>query len=302
MRPPGHSEVNGSIDRSTTSAERLSAEHHFAVIASRATNRCGTPMTNRCATFVIVSPTDHWSASTSVPAPVATPSCWSSSSQIERRSSRSIAASPCSSSAARGRPGNAPPRAVKPSGSPSGPARSTSSRRSTRCTTSISTGSSKKSHECWLRAAICSSTPAHRSRTPGRSGVERSPDSRPASTACTTRRPCVAHCGRWARWTRDRSASPAGRHRARLAERVRGRAYSTFALYEPDELERALDRFLQRPGRTRGGLLARSQPARPRATALTDSPLIAYQRVIEGHDPRSPRLSRPASGAWGAPA
>ena len=34
MRPPGHSEVNGSIDRSTTSAERLSAEHHFAVIAS----------------------------------------------------------------------------------------------------------------------------------------------------------------------------------------------------------------------------------------------------------------------------
>lgn len=31
----------------------------------------------------------------------------------------------------------------------------------------------------------------------------------------------------------------------RLAERVRGRAYSTFALYEADELEDALDRFLQ---------------------------------------------------------
>ncbi len=31
----------------------------------------------------------------------------------------------------------------------------------------------------------------------------------------------------------------------RLAERVRCRAYSTFILYEPDELERALDRFLR---------------------------------------------------------
>ncbi|HWM19979.1 MAG TPA: class I SAM-dependent methyltransferase [Ilumatobacteraceae bacterium] len=31
----------------------------------------------------------------------------------------------------------------------------------------------------------------------------------------------------------------------KLAERVRGRAYSTFALYEPDELEDALERFLK---------------------------------------------------------
>jgi ubiquinone/menaquinone biosynthesis C-methylase UbiE len=32
---------------------------------------------------------------------------------------------------------------------------------------------------------------------------------------------------------------------AQLAERVRGRAYSTFALYQPDDLDEALDRFLQ---------------------------------------------------------
>ena len=168
MRPPGHSEVNGSIDRSTTSAERLSAEHHFAVIASVYELLRDTDDEPVC--HIRDPLPDGPLVGVDVGAGTGRYTELLAKLLADRASVLAADRSLPMLLVHRGRSGNAPPRAVRLSACLSGPARSTSSRRSTRCTTSISTGLSRKSRECWLRAAICSSTPAHRSRTPGRSG------------------------------------------------------------------------------------------------------------------------------------
>lgn len=63
--------------------------------------------------------------------------------------------------------------------------------------------------------------------------------------ALTTLRQAVRHLGSVdvASFSFPRRAT-----RAELAQRVRGHAYSTFALYQPDELDAALHQFLQALG------------------------------------------------------
>ena len=101
-------------------------------------------------------------------------------------------------------------------------------------------------------AASCSSTPAPRSRTRGRSGAATSRVSPSTSSACTAR-PRSGPPSGGPRGSRSIAAQTFQHPRTSTAERLgaqaQGRHYSTFSFYTPQELRAATATFLARlPG------------------------------------------------------
>ena len=220
----------------------------------------------RCCSSVPDSRTGLWWASTSGPVPVATRSCCDECSPTGRGSWPPIEATPCSPAA--GVRGAAGTRAAlrgraAPLGGWVGRLRD---QPSTRCITSISSGSPDEVARV-LRPGgdlfVYTRTPEQNAKSiwgrafPGFVSHE----SRLHDEATLERVFGDLGAVEMTSFIFARYATA-----ARLAERVRGGAYSTFRRYRPDELEEALDLLPRTPRRRRRGV-ARPQPARACATA-----------------------------------
>ena len=189
-----------------------------------------------------------------------------------------------------------------------GPPAWTWSPRSTAFTTSTSAASWPPPPGCCSPAASCSSTPAPRSRTRGRSGAATSPVLPSTSSACTARPRSGTPSGgpRGSRWSPAQTfRHPRTSTAERLGAQARGRHYSTFSFYTPQELRAATATFLARlPGPevcwVEEHLLviagaSRHDQAEPDGPASLASQAIKDQAL---QDQRRARRSGPPEASW----